>query len=279
MDYEKTIEENIIMDYDKTIIEEIKKIIPDKNADDFRIKDWKSEYGGKIHPLLKDSPIANLGVEYSEGLSKLEKEILEFEKKSIEKGEFYNVCSQDGSAEKGEMHNEPGYTEVLIPQKSDLGKKIYEVLSPIKNTHLGADIALVRFIANSNPEKIQTSHWHMDAADDKHTRLMVYLVDVENENDGPFEYVENPENHYYDAFTLSPLGINIGQWLYYENKIRPHGYFIDNEKLPTKQLYGKKFTTFIFSPFFPHKGNVPVYKDRLALIMNIPSLNAFNKDI
>jgi hypothetical protein len=124
----------------------------------FRIKDWKSERGEKLHPLLKDGPFANLGLKYATELSLLEEEILAHEKSEIEKGEFYKVCSQDGKEKKADNHEDIAYIETRISGDSNLGKKINSVFKhfmPADNTH--TDIITIRYIAGSDKDDIQTA--------------------------------------------------------------------------------------------------------------------------
>jgi hypothetical protein len=246
------------------------KILNKYGMEHFRIKDWKTQRGEKVHPFLKDSPVADLGLRYAEKLKPLEKEIDAI---------FDNARPDQKHPNFSDEHG-----KVTFYTYSSASEQLRQKLMKIFAEDLGIEEFLAfHFIENvvnftelksENGEYIPqvwpAVDWHEDGQAYNCLRMVVYLNDVDDENDGPFEYAYPPENYFFDFDTLHDLDVDFGiGTLSYGHKDAP----AEKKKL----LLGKKFTAGLFHPHIPHKGNYPNRKNRRTIFMDFEPHNRFSK--
>jgi hypothetical protein len=246
------------------------KILDKYGIEHFRIKDWKTERGEKVHPFLKDSPVADLGMRYYDKLKPLEKEINDIFDKAKQHEKHPNFSDENG--------------KVTFYTYSSASPELMQKLMSIFAEDLGIEEFLsFQFIENvinfteipgktgEYPTQVWPAiDWHEDSQVYNTLRLVVYLSDVDDIDDGAFEYAYPPENYVFDSDTLHDLDVDFSiMTLSYDHKHLPE----ENKKL----LLGKKFTAGLFNPYIPHKGNYPKRKSRRTIFIDFEPHNRFSK--
>jgi hypothetical protein len=246
-------------------------IILDKyGMEHFKIKNWKEERGEKVHPLLKDSPVVDLGMRYYDKLKPLEKEIDDVFNKARNDQKHPNFSDENGKVTFYTYSSaSPELTQKLMKIfAEDLDIEEFFAFYFIENVINFTEIP-------GGPGEYPTQvwpavDWHEDGQVYNALRMVVYLNDVENEDDGPFEYAYPPENYVYDFDTLHDLDVDFGAGTRsYDHKHAP----AENKKF----LLGKKFTAGLFHPHIPHKGTYPRRKSRRTIFMDFEPRQRFSK--
>jgi hypothetical protein len=252
-------------------INENTKIIMEKyGVEHFRIKNWKEEKGEKIHPLLKDSPIADLGLRYAEKLKPLEKEIDDVFDKATPEQKHRNFSDEhDAATFLTYSSARPELIQKLMKIfAEDMEIEEFFAFYFIEN--------LVNFTEKPSapgeyvPQIWPAVAWHEDGQVYNSLRAMVYLNDVDDIEDGAFEYAYPPEKYAIDSDTLQDLDVNIGALtVSFLHKDAP----AENKKL----FLGKKFSAALFHPHIPHKGNYPTRKSRRVLMFDFQQKGRISK--
>jgi hypothetical protein len=116
---------------------------------------------------------------------------------------------------------------------------------------------------NINPKEYWISElWHSDNEPNNVTRLIIYLDDVIDDGDSPFEYYDDPKN-------------KICEYNYANNKIdggwkKSRFFNLDEDK--KIKVYGPKYSSFIFHPNMIHKANFARTKKRDVISINLHHL-------
>jgi hypothetical protein len=104
--------------------------------------------------------------------------------------------------------------------------------------------------------------WHSDNEPDHVSRLIIYLDDVMEEGDAPFEYYDDPDN------TVCKF--------YYDLKYADRGWkktrFFNLQEERKHKVFGPKYTSFIFQPNMIHKANFARNKKRDVISLNLQKL-------
>lgn len=117
------------------------------------------------------------------------------------------------------------------------------------------EIKILRHLKQKNTEtKNGAFNWHSDRHPDELINVLIYLNDVNEVGDGPFQYV-------IDYSTNEP---------YYNNNI---SHIVSEEFINTvgeiKSIFGVGGSYFIFDNNFFHRASVPINKNRDAIILQI----------
>jgi hypothetical protein len=236
----------------------------------FRIKNWKEERGAKVHPLLKDSPVADLGMRYYDKLKPLEKEIDDIFDKAGPDEKSPNFSDENDKVTFYIYNNvSPELRQKLMKIfAEDLGIKEFLAFHFIENV---VNFTEIPGAPGEYPTQIWPAvDWHEDGQVYNCLRMAIYLNDVDDIEDGAFEYAYPPENYVFDFDTLHDLDVDFGAGTRsYSHKFAPE----ENKKL----LLGKKFTSALFHPHIPHKGNYPKRKNRRVIFIDFEPHNRFSK--
>jgi hypothetical protein len=229
------------------------------NIDEFKIKDWKNEIGEKFHPLLKDSPLLVTDM-WREKFMELDNEI-----QDIFNGKYNEqFFDEDGIKAAYRSYHVP---ESLIQKMMTILAKDLDVdeeylmFSVIENQ--------TGFIANPQGEEQvdAAQNWHTDVQLKQTVKLIMYLSDVEDELDGPFEYITRPEERHFNIDTLHDLDIkpDVG--------FDTIANVMSLPKEKKVKMYGPRYTAVVFDVSCVHKGNYPIRRPRRILMADIKRKN------
>jgi hypothetical protein len=255
-------------------LEKMKEFFKKNNIEKFKIKDWELERGEKYHPFLKNAPVTNIGTFLKETIEPFMPKLLDIiENKDKKYNEIINIKRDDNILSTSFRLNEidKDFTKKI---ESAIAEKLGDGLIPANNAEI--NINKMGF-ESLGPTGLGTTAWHTDAGtlnnDIRRSphilQIITYLVDVNDNDDGPFEACLEPEKNFYDNETLSTFQIHVGEELHDKNM------FPNKEDIGIKML-GPKYTTVMFVPYFPHRANYPIRKDRVVLAITFfldPSKN------
>jgi hypothetical protein len=229
------------------------------SIEEFRIKDWKIEAGERFHPLLKDSPLLVTDM-WREKFMELDSEIQDIFNGSYEK-EFFD---EDGitAAYKSYHVSESLRQKMMAILAKDLDvDEEYLMFSVIENQ--------TGFIAKPQGEEQvdAAQNWHTDVQLKQTVKLIMYLSDVEDELDGPFEYIDKPEERHFNIDTLHDLNIkpDVG--------FNTLEYILSLPEEKKKKMYGPRYTAVVFDVSCNHKGNYPTRRPRKILMADVRRKN------
>jgi hypothetical protein len=228
------------------------------NIDNFRIKNWKDDVGKNYHPLLKDSPLIVTNI-WREKLLEIEAEI-----DSIFEGPYHLEDIESGKARYKSFNEIPKDIEQkimsIVAKDLDIDNEFYQ-FSILEN-----QTGFVKDETQWRPEDAG-QYWHIDSQMRQTLRCIVYLSDVEDELDGPFEYIDRPEERHFNIDAIHEF-----------NNIDPNPVIIDTylQNLQSEKkvkMYGPKYTAVIFDPSCIHKANYPIRKPRRVLMFDVKRKN------
>jgi hypothetical protein len=258
---EYKISENLdhVMIVDEKISKKSSDFFITHDIDEFRVKDWKKEMGEKYHPLLKNSPLLVTDM-WREKFMEFDKEI-----QNVFNGEFTEqFFDEDGI--------KAAYKSFSIPE--DLKQKLMRIVA--KDLDVDEEFLMFTIIENQlgfvakpqGEEQVDAAqNWHCDDQLKQTVKMIMYLSDVEDELDGPFEYIDKPEERHFNIDTLHDLGIKPDHGF----GTMPYVMSLPNKK--KKKMYGPKYTAVVFDVSCIHKGNYPTRRPRKILMVDIKRKN------
>jgi len=227
----------------------------------FKLTDWKNERGEKLHPLLKDGPVANIGLILKDTLEPFMPKLNEIiENKDNQYKQTINTQRADKILSISYRLDE---IDPLLTKNIEIAiaKKLGGNLFPGNNAEININKAGFDYLGQYG---LGTTNWHTDASPSprSYVQLIIYLVDVNDNDDGPFEAYLEPEKNFYDNETLCYLGVHVGE------ELKKKELFPKKEQNGNKIL-GPQYTTVMFVPYFPHRANYPIRKDRIVLALTL----------
>lgn len=168
--------------------------------------------------------------------------------------------SYNGQPVRGELTNNC-VKDAIVEYFGDVFKM--DVFKPVIYRNYPTDMPSAQSMDGINPKDYWVSEfWHSDNEPDNVTRLIIYLDDVLTEGDAPFEWYDEPDNSickfYYDLKFLDDA------W----KKTR----FFNLDEDRKMQMYGPKYSSFIFHPNMIHKANFARNKKRDVISLNLQKL-------
>jgi hypothetical protein len=266
MEKNKIITTNTVEDFDneEAILKNSKEFFEKNNIETYRIKNWTIEKGEKLHPLLKYSPAVNIGILLKDVIEPFESEINDiFKNKDGKYPEIEIFKIDDGIITAKEFDLRIINNNIYDYIKKGISEKLSS--SGINISVLEMKLIIYKKTNDNLGKKgMHATNWHLDDAR-ADIRLIIYLDDVNDELDGPFEVCNNPELNAYELKELSYKGIHI-----YDTLMEKEGK-IPNENENGIKFFGPKYTTAMFYSSILHRANRPIRKDRpfLFIFLNI----------
>jgi hypothetical protein len=229
-----------------------KRYFEDNSINKFIIKDWKTEAGSKYHPLLKDSPLLITDM-WRKEFMKIDDDI-----QSLFKGEYY-----------GDYYKDREHMRSFSFPEGDLGQKILSIIG--KDLNIDYEFRQIAILENQiGVMDRPAENWHTDQQMRETVRIIIYLSDVEDEADGPFEYIARPEERHINLDTLHDLDLNA------EAGMNIYNYVDSLPKEKKAKMYGKKYTAVIFDPVCIHRGSNPTRRPRRIMLVDIKRRNSIS---
>lgn len=147
--------------------------------------------------------------------------------------------------------------EINQPIKDILEKVCVEIMSVVDKVY-GCDskiqeIKILKHLRHNNVDIQKGAFiWHSDRHVNEILNVLLYLNDVTNVQDGPFQYIEKNDQPYYN------LSIN-------KNISHKEATSYGN----IKSLLGVAGSFYVFDNNFIHRASVPTNKDRNAIIFQV----------
>lgn len=208
--------------------------------------------------LLKEErkPFRNLGMIFQDFTQTLIDDIeSEFKKNSVNVTHMYNNMPVRGELISDRIKHD------IIDYFSEVFKM--NVFKPVVYRNYPTEMPSTLIMNDLTPNDYWVSEfWHSDNEPDHVTRLIIYLDDVLNDGDAPFEWYDDPENSVCK--------------FYYDLKYADQGWkktrFFDLQEERKNKVFGKKHTSFLFQPNMIHKGNFARNKKRDVISLNLQKL-------
>jgi hypothetical protein len=252
MNYKITYNMEHVVKYSDERWNKSKEFFLHNDINKFLIKDWKNEIGKKFHPLLESSPLLVTNMWRKEFLE-LDDEIQELFKKENNK-QFYK------NEEKEHMK------DFLFPE-NELGQKIMSIMGKdldlINNEFLTISLLENQVGIMDRPAE----DWHTDSQMKQTVRIIVYLSDVDDELDGPFQYIARPEEKHFNIDDFHNFNVDP------EAGMEMYSYVNSLPEEKKVKMYGKKYTAVIFDPMCLHRGSNPIRKPRRIMLIDIKRKN------
>jgi hypothetical protein len=222
------------------------------DIENFRIKNWKDDIGAKFHPLLKDSPVLVTNI-WREDLLKLDDDIQKIFNNPPVEELFYDD------------KNRPHKKVFSIPE-NELGQKILNIIG--KDLDIDNEFFMVTLVENQiDIYDIAAEKWHIDHQLKQSVRVIIYLTDVDNEGDAPFEYISNPEKRHYNMDSILDRNLDLAAGF----KMQDYANSLPPER--KIKVLGPRYTAIVFDPTCIHKGNKTINKPRRILLADIKRKN------
>jgi hypothetical protein len=225
----------------------MKQLLPD-----LELTDWKNLPNYRLLPpiLRKDNdvPLKNLGFYFKPFLEQYFEDI---DKIMDDENNIVVTQSYQGRPVRSKLKDMSMFQNVIHYFEHFFQRKSFDVYL---NRLYPTDVPRIL-----NADQIKSGKdywisemWHTDNKEDGAIKLNVYLSDVDDDSNSPFEYIKNPEKHFYlykkfqgdDKVKLTRV-----------NNFNPRPD-------QTIKVYGKKYTSILFIPNFIHKGNFAKTKVR-----------------
>lgn len=223
------------------------KLLPDLN-----LIDWKNLHNYyHLHPLLRkdnDIPVKNLGFYFKPFLQQYFEDI---DKIMDDENNIVVTQSYQGQPVRSELKDITMFQEVINYFENFFQRKSFNVYL---NRLYPTDIPRILDVNHINNGKDYwlSEIWHTDNKLDGVMKLNIYLSDVNDDGESPFEYIKEPEKNFYSYKEFQ----GDDKW----RLTRVNSYSPTPDQ--TVKVYGKKYTSILFVPNFIHKGNFAKTKAR-----------------
>jgi hypothetical protein len=242
--------------------EKSKEFFKNNNYEDYKIKDWSKEKGSNLHPLLSEMPVVNLGMLLRDLIIPVQNKIENIIKnKNGEYPEIHKFKTDDGKVTAKEFNISSFDKDLFSYLEDSISKKLSTEDIEVNIS----DIIVGLYKAskdNLGKKGMHATEWHLDD-EGSNVRLIIYLDDINDELDGPFEVCNNSDKNAYKLKKLSEQGIHL------EDRIVPEAF--PSEEEDGKKFFGPKYSTIMFYSSIPHRANRPIRKDRpfLFVLLNV----------
>jgi len=208
--------------------------------------------------LLKENkkPFRNLGLMFQE----FAETHIHATERDFEEGLFEVTNTYNGMPVRSELKNDKVKHEIIDYFSSFFNMDVFK---PVIYRNYPTAMPSTTDTDGVTPNDYWVSEfWHSDNEPDHVSRLIIYLDDVMEEGDAPFEYYDDPDN------TVCKF--------YYDLKYADRGWkktrFFNLQEERKHKVFGPKYTSFIFQPNMIHKANFARNKKRDVISLNLQKL-------
>ena len=198
----------------------------------------------EIHEYLKDQPLAN--VHY-----------YDYGNRSYSFNELLQTNSHYGSYSRDVTLNCPHILSVLFAD--DIVDSITAYLGTVPT------ISSINLFWTFNQDSLgKVSQFHRDMDDIAFINLLIYLIDMNDIEDGPHQYIKNSANFDYVSGKIQSINVNLDSNIFFDH-LWPKSTIEKVFDEEIQEVLGPAGTVFCSNSYCLHRGVPPKFKPRLVL--------------